>query len=132
MGHILPQRFEKRNLTSFILFDFHSNAREDGVDHDADSDRQFASTLDRESNPVVDGYWCDGRELIVFLSSMLLVQHMGFSSEAVEKAAFYFGMYDIDGDGSLSRSEIYEIMSHSHGELGKRILKVGRFRRDKV
>ena len=61
---------------------------------------------------------------MVFLSSMLLVQHMGFSSEAVEKASFYFGMYDIDGDGSLSRSEIYEIMSSSHGELGKRILKV--------
>ena len=32
--------------------------------------------------------------------------------------------YDIDGDGQLSRTEIYEIMSHSHGELGKRIRKV--------
>ncbi len=48
---------------------------------------------------------------------------MGFS-DALEKAEFYFSMYDMDDDGSLSREEIYKIMSFSHGEVGDRILSV--------
>lgn len=102
----------------------HTNAREAYIFPGHGDDRTFASHLNEESIPIVDGHVVDCQELIVFLSSMLLVQHMGFTTEILDKAAFYFYMYDIDGDNQLSRTEIYEIMSHSHGELGKRIRRV--------
>ena len=102
----------------------HSTVQQAYIVPDHGDDRTFASKLNEESIPIVDGYVVDCQELIVFLSSMLLVQHMGFTTEILDKAAFYFYMYDIDGDNQLSRTEIYEIMSHSHGELGKRIRRV--------
>ena len=73
-------------------------------------------TLEFDESYVLDGH--------AFVSALASTLGHGSSTNVADieaRSRFFFALYDVDNDGTLTRAEVYQAMCDRHGELGDQI-----------